>query len=445
MAKLELTDAFIKKHIPAKREDYVDTREPGLTMRMTPIGNKTFSVRVRSLDGVEQRVSLGAYPDISLKQARAQAAKKRAEIKSAKGNINKVLKAEANARSEAPTLQELIDEYKSLKSETLKIWQSSKKSDRSEAERRIQAVFAKLLNRRVVDITADELADALLGYIPLSGKGSANGQTQKARLYLMPVLDWAAGRERFRASGRKRLPTLEVPDLRDTIDPASEDPEIRGERDHVLERDEIAAVLPWLTYPARPELKMRMNGIVDVRPIALKFILLTAARLDEVVQMRWKHVDFSKEEWFKPEVKTTRGLPRSQTLPLSRSALDLLKSLPSYERQMPEALVFPSTKNTPLGNWNRITKAIQRQSGTSEWHRHDLRRTSASILRLIGTDLGTIDRILAHRIDHSREGTSRALESYLSDLRIVEYQDPQKTALNSLADVYETIEGPPIS
>lgn len=439
MAKLELTDAFIRKHQTSKRMDIVDAREPALTLRMTPTGRKTFSVRARSQDGVEQRITIGTYPDISLKEARIRAAKKRAKIRGTTGNLNKARQAVTTARNEAPSLQELIDEYKCLRSGTLKIWQPSKRSGRSEAERRIQSVFAELMDCRVVDITADDLAEVMLGYKPRSGRISANGQIQKARLYLMPVMDWAAGRERFRASGKKRLPTLDVADLRDTIDPAGDDPQILGVRERVLSRDEFVAILPWLTYPARPELEMRMNIHVDFRPIALKFILLTAARLDEVAAMRWKHIDFNKEEWYKPYVKTTRGKPRSQVLPLSEAAVTLLKSLPRYEKKDLDSLVFPSTKNTKLDNWSRITGAIQRQSGTSNWHRHDLRRTASSMMRLIGIDLGTIDRILAHRIDHNREGTSRALESYLSDLQIVEYQDPQKIALDCLAEAYATI------
>jgi len=440
MAKFELTDAFIKKHLPTKRMDIVDAREPGLTLRMTPTGRKTFSVRVRSLDGVEQRITIGAYPEVSLREARSRAAQKRAEIRGTTGNLNQMRQAATAARSEAPTLQELVDEYKYFKSGSLKIWEPSKKSGRSEAERRIQSVFAKLLNRRVLDITPDDLAEVVLRYKPPSGKTSANGQTQKARLYLMPIMDWAAGRGRFRASGNKRRPTLKVADLRDTIDPASNDPEIRGRRDRVLDQNEIAAILPLLTYPAPRALKMKMHPAVDVRPIAIKFILLTAARLNEVAPMQWKHIDFEKEEWFKPTVKTPRGQPRSQLLPLSTAAVELLKTLPNYQRRAPSDLVFPSTKNTPLQNWGRIGTAIHRESGTSGWNRHDLRRTSSSVMQLIGIDLGTIDRILAHRIDHVREGTSRALESYLSVLRIADYADPQKEALDRLAKVYRSIE-----
>ncbi len=445
MAKFELTDSFIKKHLPPKRMDIVDAREPGLTLRMTPTGRKTFSVRVRSRDGVEQRITIGAYPEVTLKEARRRAAQKRAQVRNAMGNLNQARQAATAARSEAPTLQELMDEYKDLKSDNLKIWKKTKRGGRSEAERRIQAVFAKLLDRRVIDITPDELAEVVLKYKPISGKSSANGQTQKARLYLMPIMDWAAGRGRFRASGNKRLPTLNVADLRDTIDPASDDPTIRGIRDRVLDQNEMAAILPLLKYPAPRVLNMKMHPAVDVRPIAIKFILITAARLNEVVPMQWKHIDFEKDEWFKPIVKTPRGQPRSQLLPLSTAAVELLKTLPNYERRVPDDLVFPSTKNTPLKNWGRIAKAIYRESGTSGWNRHDLRRTSSSVMQLIGVDLGTIDRILAHRIDHGREGTSRALESYLSNLWIAEYADPQKVALDRLAEVYGSIEKLPQS
>ena len=440
MAKFELTDSFIKKYLPPKRMDIVDAREPGLTLRMTPTGRKTFSVRVRSRDGVEQRITIGAYPEVTLKEARSRAAQKRAQVRSAVGNLNQARQAATAARSEAPTLQGLMDEYKDLKSDNLKIWKKTKRGGRSEAERRIQAVFAKLLDRRVIDITPDELAEVVLRYKPTSGKSSANGQTQKARLYLMPIMDWAAGRGRFRASGNKRRPTLNVADLRDTIDPASGDRKIRGIRDRVLDQDEIAAILPLLTYPAPRTLKMRMHTAVDLRPIALNFILLTAARLNEVVSMQWKHIDFDRKEWFKPTVKTPRGHPRSQLLPLSTAAIELLKALPNYGHRKSDDLVFPSTNNTPLQNWGRIGAAIQRESGTSDWNRHDLRRTSSSIMRLIGVDLGTIDRILGHRIDHGREGTSRALESYLSNLRIADYADPQKVALDRLAEVYGDIE-----
>lgn len=442
MARQDLTNAFIRNYVPEKREDIVDTREPGLTLRVTPSGRKTFSVRVRSSDGVDQRITLGTYPDISLKEARSLASQKRAEVRASIGNLNRIRKAEFENRSAAPTLRELVAEYKTLRSENQAIWKPAKRSRKAEAERRIHAVFSGLLDTRVNDITPDDLAEAMLEYVPLSGKKSANGQSQKARLYLMSVFDWAAGRGRFRYVGKKRRPTLDIAELRDTVDPASDDPEIRGARTRVLLRDEMVRILPWLTFPARPELGMRMDPSIDVRPIAMRFMLLTASRLNEVVVMRWNDVNFEKGEWFKPVVKTTRGEARSQLLPISDAAIELLRLLPGFERRKhePKALVFPSSVDTELDNWNRVKKAIQRESGTSDWHRHDLRRTSSSLMRLLGVELSTIDQILAHVVDHNREGTSAALDPYLQDMQIEELVDPQKVALDRLAETYDAIE-----
>ncbi|OBY25237.1 tyrosine-type recombinase/integrase [Leisingera sp. JC1] len=412
--------------------------QPGLTLRVTPTGKKTFSVRVRSLDGIEQRITIGSYPDISLKSAREMAAEKRVEVQKTKGNFNHILRKNQDALKASPTLRELVDEFKAERTGIRVTWTPRRQGGKSEAERRIHSVFNPLLDLRAIEISPDDLAAAMRNYNPPSGKPTANGQCSRARAYLMSVLDWAAGREKFRFSGLKRLPVLNVPDMRDTADPASNDPSITGKRKRALRREEMEKVLPLLVHPAPACLAMRMNPIIDMRPIALRFILLTAARLDEVVTMRWRDVDFQRREWLKPSVKMTKGPPSPQLLPIPDAVIDLLQSLPGYERrrQEPDALVFPSSCNTELQNWDRITKAIQRESKTTNWHRHDLRRTSASLMRLIGVDLGTIDRILGHNIDHDREGTSRALDNYLADLDMGDVEDPQRTALSKLATVY---------
>ena len=403
------------------------------------------SVRVRSLDGIEQRITIGSYPDISLKSAREIAAEKRAEVRNTTGNLNHIRRTNQDALRASPTLRELVDEFRAMRTGVRATWTPRREGGKSEAERRIFSVFNPLLDLRAIEITPDDLAVAMRSYSPPSGKPTANRQCSRARAYLLPVFDWAAGREKFRVSGLKRLPVLNVPDMRDTADPASDAPSITGKRNRALRREEIEKVLPLLIHPAPACLAMRMNPVIDMRPIALQFILLTAARLDEVVSMRWRDVDFQRREWLKPSVKMTKGPPSPQLLPIPNAVIGLLQRLPGYERcrQAPDALVFPSSRNTELQNWDRITKAIQRESKTTDWHRHDLRRTSASLMRLIGVDRGTIDRILGHNIDHDREGTSRALDNYLADLDMGDVEDPQRTALSNLATVYAKLTGSP--
>ncbi|MDZ4393876.1 Arm DNA-binding domain-containing protein [Cypionkella sp.] len=90
MAKIELTDHYIKRLSVDVRTDIADAREPGLTLRITPSGSKSWAVRCRSADGTSQRVTLGQYPDISLKDARSRAALAKADIRATEGNLNQV-------------------------------------------------------------------------------------------------------------------------------------------------------------------------------------------------------------------------------------------------------------------------------------------------------------------------------------------------------------------
>jgi len=440
MARAELTDSIVKGYLAKRREDLVDTREPGLALRVTPAGGKTWVVRLRSADGTAQRVKIGSYPDMSLRAARAAAATQRVEIRSSTGNLNKTRRAEADAASASPTLADLLTEYGAGPGRNLATWQPSARGGKSEAVLRIRAVFARMLERRVGEISVEDLAAAMQGYVPRSGKASANGQVSRGRAYLMSVLDWAAGRGRFSKVGKRRHPTVPAPDMHETHDPATDDPLIAGERDRTLDHVELAKVLPLLSYPAPTCLGMGTPPEMDLRPLAMKFILLTAARLDEVVTMLWRDVDFENGVWTKPHVKRPRGGPRKQQLPLSDAALSLLRSLPNFSHRQPKQLCFSLPKGTEIGNWNRITTAVHRESNTSDWHRHDLRRTSSTVLDLIGVAPRVIDRILAHKTDNKKEGTSKALEHYIRGKNILRTVDPQKAALDQLAEVYAEIE-----
>lgn len=132
------------------------------------------------------------------------------------------LKYEGRPKSKqqyVPTLRQLIAEYRELKSSTLKIWAQKKKNRCTEAERRTHAVFSELLDVPVTEIAASDFSNALLSYVPTSGKRCSSTQLRKARMYLLPVLDWAASREQFQSAKKGRRSSLDVADLRDSVDP----------------------------------------------------------------------------------------------------------------------------------------------------------------------------------------------------------------------------------
>jgi integrase len=377
---------------------------------------------------------------MTLREARDVASDERRAIHDASESVTKSRRHAKIVANDVPTLLELIGEYEDHAGVKLKVWQTTARGSSSEARNRISTVFSALLDRQATTISLQDFATEMSSYKPASGKITANGQVSRARAYLMPLLDWAANRGKFKKLGRGRELCLDVADLHEAHDPALDDPSIRGFRDRVLSQDEIKRILPLLVWPAPTCLSMRAAPIDDFRPVALRFMLLTLARREEVADMLWRDFDPNAGLWNKSYVKTTRGQARRQTLQLSDAAVALLKNLPHYESRLPGAFVFPNTVGGKLDNWPRIAGAIERESGTSGWHRHDLRRTSATLLQLLGVSDRVIGRVMGQNASSRDETVSKALEHYLVDRQITDLApDLQKQALDKLAAVLDTM------
>jgi integrase len=309
----------------------------------------------------------------------------------------------------------------------------------------IETVFAPLLDRPIEALSALDIAERATGYAPvrpLKGKETANGQVSRALSYLSTALGWASHRGKFTKIGAGRKPALQTPVVRDVHDPSTDDPSIKGKRERVLSVVELVAILPLLTYPAHPKLRRRnMLPKNDYGPIAMKFLFLTLARREEVSTALWVHFDFINGVWNKPDTKTKAGeIIRAQSLPLSKAALDLLKSLPGYGKATPTDYVFPNRDGGIQDNWQRISEVVQNASGTSDWTRHDVRRTGSTLLEELGVAIQTVDAILNHTNRFANANVSGSAGHYLIATRVLNAtEDPKAAALNKLADAYEVI------
>lgn len=118
---------------------------------------------------------------------------------------------------------------------------------------------------------------------------------------------------------------------------------------------------------------------------------------------------------------------RARTIPLTSQALSLLGE---REPGDPNALVFPSARGGLLSNWDRVTKAVHTASGTAAWHRHDLRRTVATMLGDLGFAPHVISVVLGHA--HVAGGATAVYARS-------RYQREHREALQALADHIERI------
>jgi integrase len=145
-------------------------------------------------------------------------------------------------------------------------------------------------------------------------------------------------------------------------------------RDRVVSPAEIADIWPHLRAA---------HGDV------IKWLLLTGCRLNEAAGMIWSEIN--GDRWTIPAQRAKNKLER--TIPLSRLATALLDC---RQRGAPHLLVFPSERGKVLSNWDRETKRLHSLSNTSGWHRHDLRRTVATILGDLGFPPHVISVVLGH-------------------------------------------------
>ena len=118
-----LTDVGLRalmKAPPARQTDIADVATPGLSARVTPAGHVTWSLRLRvageggqsargrRAKGQQYRLSLGSYPTVTIKEARAKAAEYRRE---AEAGQHPVRALEHNAVSRSDTVEHLIEAF----------------------------------------------------------------------------------------------------------------------------------------------------------------------------------------------------------------------------------------------------------------------------------------------------------------------------------------------
>jgi hypothetical protein len=122
---------------------------------------------------------------------------------------------------------------------------------------------------------------------------------------------------------------------------------------------------------------------------ASRFMLLTAARREEVVGAAWGEIDLTKGEWTIPASrrKDTRAPSRRRrraaadhVVPLSKQAQELLESL--GPASSPD-LVFVGGREAKLTNWPRWSAKLEKEIGIESVTPHALRRTAATLAAIL--------------------------------------------------------------
>jgi integrase len=175
-------------------------------------------------------------------------------------------------------------------------------------------------------------------------------------------------------------------------------------RERFLSSDEIERIgealreaetigLPWEpeagTTKAKhaPKAENRRTKISSEAAAAIRLLLLTGARLREILHLRWEYVDFERGLLLLPDSKTGR-----KTIILNAPALSILEGL---ERVSP--YVIPGEdREKPRADLKRPWAAVSERAGLKGVRLHDLRHTHASFGAGSGMGLPIIGKLLGH-------------------------------------------------
>jgi integrase len=156
-----------------------------------------------------------------------------------------------------------------------------------------------------------------------------------------------------------------------------------------LLRDTLAA---WEAQLNDQEVRWRFVQLI-------RLLLLTGARLREIMEARWDWVDWDRQELVVPPQghKSGHATGEARTISLSERAVEILLALFDAQQRPSPWVIHGLTPSKPLVDYRKPWLALLHDAGIHDLRVHDLRHTFASYSLSGGQTLGTVGQLLGHR------------------------------------------------
>jgi integrase len=382
MRDSRITKRLVDSLKPSGREHFVwDDTLTGFGVRVQPTGAKSYVIKYRAGSGraaPTRRVTLGRVGTMTPDEARALARKMLGAV--ALGSDPAAAKA---AERRAPTFGELAEIFLAEHVEA-KRKPTTAAHYRSLLER---VVLPELGSRRAEQVATSDLAKlhAKMRERPYQANrmlevvGSLYSFAGKRKI--LPVgFNPARGIEQYPEKGRERFLTGD---------------ELARLGNAVREAETVG--LPYFIDATKPTAKHapkaahRRTIIGPHAGAAVRLLILTGARLREILHLKWEHVDFERGLLLLPDSKTGK-----KAIVLNAPALDILANLPRVGAYVIAGQTTGSDLDKPRADLNRPWRAIVKRAGLPGLRIHDLRHTHASVGAGLGLGLPIIGKLLGH-------------------------------------------------
>lgn len=414
-----LNDMTIRKFKPLDKE-YTKREKGGFGVRVLPSGRKVFFYLYR-VDGQRRFLNLGTYKDekhpdgITFKAAHDEYEMERAKVKALKAGrsegvdpvqVKQEKRLQREEEREAHTVKELIEEY--LKRHAQKFKRSWKEDER-------------ILNRNV---------------LPLWGsRKAASISKRNINLLLEGIVDRGApsmANNTFKIIRRMFNYAVEKDILLHSPAVGIKLPSPKVERERALSENELKKLLSTID-------QAKMSSDVCR---ALKLILVTAQRPNEVVGMHVNELD--GQWWTIPSDRAKNG--KTHRVYLTKTALELIDGTtfidPDTGEKKTKTYIFPcphEKKKQPISR-HSLSRAIinncpskctlnctdcenseckddlkelpeKNKLGVAHFTPHDLRRTAATFM----AQAGEMDEVIDAVLNHAKKGVIKVYNQYRYD------------------------------
>jgi integrase len=388
--KRVLTDKAVQALKPAPAEQRYNAHDalvPGLSVRVTDRGHKTFVLGARFPGSANYTVrELGEVGAITLAAARDKAREWIAQIKA--GKDPREVERAATPDTFAAVAEKFISRHLPGKRKARIV------------EREIRAELIPILGSRpITEITRGELIRLLEA---IADRGRTAAYARNVYGHLKVLLNWAIARDILETSPCDRI----VPKA------------LFGEkriRERVLSDDELLALWRGANRVGYP-----FGALVQM-------IMLTGGRLNEVASAQWN--EFGPKLWTIPAERFKMNAVH--LVPLTDAMSRLLDTLPRWKRgdfiftttggERPYS-GFSSAKakldHQMLLSWRAIGRAqgVDRRNAQIEnWTLHDIRRTVRTRLSALRVPEQTAELV----IGHAKKGMTRVYDqhAYIDEMR----------------------------
>ena len=376
LTELEL-QAYIKSP-PDRQTDIKDPSVPGLSARITPKGRVTWSMRIRVVGeggqsargrkakGQQYRLTLGSYPTVTIKDARAKAS---VYLQQAEHGSHPARDLERKAIARHDTIGRLVETFlDDYAKPNLRSWKNAK----SILNLHIVPVWGNL----PVDSIDGREASRLLSEIARGKDGeqvARPGAAGEVRKWGSLLFSWAV---------RSGLATSNP--FAQTKNPTKQKP-----RQRCLNMAEARAV-----WQAASEFEYPWRELIHL-------LLLTACRLREIAHLRWAWIDIDASRIVIPATSYKTERPFLIALPPRA-----IKTLESVTRWNKGDFVF-STDNGERPVWSIPRKIVDKLHSRAEkiygrkierFVVHDLRRTVRTHLSRLKTPEVVSELVLGHAL-----------------------------------------------